>query len=257
MKQHTNNKEQLNRKEYKNALKRFQRLTVHTQLNKDSKQLSTPLPKIAEKTLPRTARIRLAQLRTGYCPLLNSYLSRICDNVYNLSPKCDVNHIFNCSKNTTDLKVVFHGPVGKTSRGSQMAGLKTISPTLHGIIRLPSPFPPMLTMPLLGPTRGPHVVHHGVDAEKSPHYKQVVDRQSHTTTNISIFVMIQMQLGYPLKTTINAGFSPKFPANCSSVRQLQQQQRLLSLLSPQRSINVFRTYKSTSNFRTYNNALKK
>ena len=45
---------------------------------------STPPPKIAEEqTLPRVARIRLTQLRTGYCPLLNSYLSRICNNVAN------------------------------------------------------------------------------------------------------------------------------------------------------------------------------
>ena len=86
---------------------------VHTKLNKDSKQLSTPPPRIAkeEQTPSRIARIRLAQLRTGYCPLLNSYLSRICDNVYNRRSKCvvaphDENHILNCSKNTTNLKVI-------------------------------------------------------------------------------------------------------------------------------------------------------
>ena len=49
VKQHTNNKEQLNRKEYKNALKSIHRHTVHTQLNKDNKQLGTPPPKIAEE----------------------------------------------------------------------------------------------------------------------------------------------------------------------------------------------------------------
>ena len=57
----TNNKEQLNRKEYKHLLKSIERHTVHSQLNKDSKQLGTPPPKIAEQTLPRIARIRLAQ----------------------------------------------------------------------------------------------------------------------------------------------------------------------------------------------------
>ena len=62
VKQHTNNKEQLNSKEYKSALKSIHRHTVHTQLNKDSKQLCTLPPKIAEPTLPRTARIQLAQL---------------------------------------------------------------------------------------------------------------------------------------------------------------------------------------------------
>ena len=51
--------------------KGIHRHTVHTQLNKDIKRLGTPPPKIAEKeqTLPLTARIRLTQLRTGYCPL--------------------------------------------------------------------------------------------------------------------------------------------------------------------------------------------
>ena len=74
VKQHTNNKEQLNCKEYRDALKSIHQHTVHTLLNKDSKQLGTPPPKIAEeeKTLPRSTRIQLAQLRTRYCPLLNS-----------------------------------------------------------------------------------------------------------------------------------------------------------------------------------------
>ena len=44
VKQGTKNKEQLNRKEYKNALKSIHRHTVHTPLNNDRKQLST-LPK--------------------------------------------------------------------------------------------------------------------------------------------------------------------------------------------------------------------
>ena len=35
-------------------------------------------------------------------------------------------------------------------------------------------------------TRGHHVIHHGIDAERSPRNKQVVVRQSHTTTNIPI-----------------------------------------------------------------------
>ena len=43
--------------------------------------------------------------------MLNSYLSRICDNVDNHCPKCDVaphdvKYILNCSKNTTDLKLI-------------------------------------------------------------------------------------------------------------------------------------------------------
>ena len=65
---------------------------------------------------------------------------------------------------------------------------------------------------------------HGVDAERSPHHKQVVDRQSHPT-NISTIIMIQMKLMYQIKTAMSACIPQKLPANCSSVRQLQQHQK--------------------------------
>ena len=113
VRQHTNNKEQLNRKEHKNAPKRFHRHTVHIEFNIDSKQLGTPPPNIAEEdeTLLHVARFRLAQLRTGYCLLLKCYLRRISNNIDNCCPKCEVaphdeNQLFNCSKNTTRLKVL-------------------------------------------------------------------------------------------------------------------------------------------------------
>ena len=57
------------------------------------------------------------------------------------------------------------------------------------------PFPDVDDAPPVPPNPGPHIIRHGVDAERSPHHKQVVDRQSHTTTNISS-IMIQMQLSY-------------------------------------------------------------
>ena len=40
----------------------------------------------SESKLPRIARIRLAQLRSGYIPLTNSYLSRLKSEVHNSSP---------------------------------------------------------------------------------------------------------------------------------------------------------------------------
>ena len=57
VKQPTNNKFQLNSKEYKIALKIIHQQTVHIQLNKDSKQLCTSPQSIAEaeQTLPRMA----------------------------------------------------------------------------------------------------------------------------------------------------------------------------------------------------------
>ena len=61
VKQHTNNREQLSLEEYKNALKSIHRNTVHTQFNKHNKPLGT-------QTLPRIARIRLAQLELDTAP---------------------------------------------------------------------------------------------------------------------------------------------------------------------------------------------
>ena len=70
VKQRTHNNEQLICKKFQNKLKGNRRHTLHTQLKKDSKQLGTPPPKIAEKdqTMPWIARIWLAQLRPGHCP---------------------------------------------------------------------------------------------------------------------------------------------------------------------------------------------
>ena len=45
----------------------------------------------------------------------------------------------------------------------------------------------------------PYVTQNGIDAEKLPHHNQAVDRQSHTTTEISTFLMIPMQLWYVKK----------------------------------------------------------
>ena len=51
VKQHTNNKA-IKLQRIQTGLKSIHRHMVHTQLNKDSKQLCTPPPKIEEQTLP-------------------------------------------------------------------------------------------------------------------------------------------------------------------------------------------------------------
>ena len=86
---------------------------THVPYSVQQGQQGTPQPPIAEEeqTLPPIARIRWAQLRTGYCTLLDSYLGSICGNVDNSCPKCDVaphavNHIFNWGNITTDLKLI-------------------------------------------------------------------------------------------------------------------------------------------------------
>ena len=134
------------------------------------------------------APIRLAQLRTGYFPVLNSHLSRICDNVDNRSHKCelaplDVNRIFNCSKNTTGLKVfdLWERPV-------EVAYCLDLIPSDHTVkldytAQKNPPSLPLSTdvgdAPPALLSRGLHLIHHGVGAERSPHHKQVLDWQSH------------------------------------------------------------------------------
>ena len=69
-----------------------------------------PTVSAAEKQLGRKARSTLAQLRSGYSSMLNSYVSRIDPTVANTCPSCqqgphDTAHLFNCPAHPTQLKV--------------------------------------------------------------------------------------------------------------------------------------------------------
>ena len=64
-----------------------------------------------ERNLSRNARTCLSQLRSGYCKLLNSYLSRIDPNIQDECPQChesphDTKHLFNCRANPTTLTTI-------------------------------------------------------------------------------------------------------------------------------------------------------
>ena len=163
--------------------------------------------------------------------LLNSYLRRICDNVDNRCPNCDVaqhnvNHIFNCSRNITDLKLIdlWERPVEVAKR------LDLIPSVLHDHTAQSNPLslplspdnddapacPPMPGTACHSPWRN------GVDVEKSPDHEQIVVGSHTLLLHIPIIIMMQMQLGFQLKTAISAGIPLKLPANCSSVRQLQK-----------------------------------
>ncbi|XP_067636615.1 uncharacterized protein [Eurosta solidaginis] len=72
--------------------------------------LKVKYPKLAEeeRILPRETRVTLAQLRSGYCNRLNSYISRINPDIQNVCPACnvsphDTNHLFNCNVEPTPL----------------------------------------------------------------------------------------------------------------------------------------------------------
>lgn len=62
----------------------------------------------SESTLPRKTRTTLAQLRSGYSPFLNSYMSRINEETTDTCPQCgngphDTNHVFSCPDKPTSL----------------------------------------------------------------------------------------------------------------------------------------------------------
>ena len=62
-----------------------------------------------ERRLPRSTRTTLAQLRSGYCPLLTSYMSRLDPSVKNECPLCesqshDTARLFSCPQRPTTLE---------------------------------------------------------------------------------------------------------------------------------------------------------
>ena len=79
----------------------------------NNKVLDDKPPEInkSELGLPRQARTKLSQLRSGYCPLLNSYLHSIGQSDTDICPDCrtapqDTAHIFSCPANPTELQTI-------------------------------------------------------------------------------------------------------------------------------------------------------
>ena len=99
---------------YKRELKNIHTMSVQATINKQKPNpvLNQPPPKVddTEKSLPRKARTSLSQLRSGYSSLLNSYLSRIDENVSDRCPNCHqhshtTNHLFNCTAKPIKLNI--------------------------------------------------------------------------------------------------------------------------------------------------------
>ena len=74
--------------------------------------LQAPAPPVSEEELdlPRPYRTTLAQLRSGFCPALNSYLERVGRSPNDLCPSCHssphtTSHIFTCPSHPTSLTV--------------------------------------------------------------------------------------------------------------------------------------------------------
>jgi len=88
--------------------------------------LGTPPPDISplESFLPRLVRTTLAQLRSGHCRLLKSYMARITTGVSDVCPECgvaphSVEHLFNCSAQKCSSNSTYsRGSLGQPSGGS-------------------------------------------------------------------------------------------------------------------------------------------
>ena len=75
-----------------------------------------------EKTLPRSTRVTLAQLRSSYSKYLNSYLARVNPQIVDVCPDCDssphtTRHLFECTQRPTTLTPMslWTDPVGAAS----------------------------------------------------------------------------------------------------------------------------------------------
>ena len=100
---------------YKRGLKRLHTKAVKSCINKyeNNRVLKTRPPEISknEMKLHRRIRTSLAQLRSGFSRKVNDYMSRLYPDISNNCPTCnatphDVNHLFNCPDNPTELKPV-------------------------------------------------------------------------------------------------------------------------------------------------------
>ena len=99
----------------KEIIKKIHTETVHNAINnlENNRILKTKPPDIdkSESSLPRKCRSELARLRSGFSRKVNSYMSRIDSDIEDKCPLCyatphDVEHLFNCSENPTNLNVI-------------------------------------------------------------------------------------------------------------------------------------------------------
>ena len=102
-----NNK--LSPESYKAGLKLLHTNEVSNFRNKTSKLLGTCPPDIdsSEEKLDRSVRVKLSQLRSGYSTILNSYNSRIDNNIVDKCFDCQAtghttDHLFNCPSRPTN-----------------------------------------------------------------------------------------------------------------------------------------------------------
>ena len=98
---------------YKSGMKSIHKTAVSSNINgyepNNVLQRIPPVISPDERRLPRSTRTTLAQLRSGYCPLLTSYMSRLDPSVKNEWPlfesqSHDTAHLFSCAQKPTTLE---------------------------------------------------------------------------------------------------------------------------------------------------------
>ena len=112
--QNNNNMTSVDQDTYKTMIKDIHTQAVQQTIEnfKPNKVLQKQPPPISENELqlPRKIRTTLAQLRSGYCKLLNNYLNRLDSEIDDVCPKCnehphDTMHLFKCTQHPTQLGV--------------------------------------------------------------------------------------------------------------------------------------------------------
>ena len=130
---------------YRNAINQLHSTTVAVSVDHQTanRVLLTPPPHIdeAEKSLPRSHRTALSQLRSGFCPSLNSYQFRVGWSPSQSCPECDhhehsVAHLFQCPARPTALT-----PLDLWTRPCEVANHLLSLPYFGHLCPLPPPPP--------------------------------------------------------------------------------------------------------------------
>ena len=99
---------------FKETMKKLHTEAVKSTIEnyQNNRVLQYPPPEInkEEQTLSRRSRTGLAKLRSGFCRTLNSYMSRIDQEIQDVCTLCNKtphnsNHLFNCASNPTTLTI--------------------------------------------------------------------------------------------------------------------------------------------------------
>ena len=112
---------------------------INDRQNPNTLRAATPPVHVSDQQLPRAHRSALAQLRSGHCSALNSYLVRVGRSDTSTCPECGVDdhtpaHLFGCPSHPTNLR-----PIDLWLRPRRCATFLTSLPSFSHLPQLAPP----------------------------------------------------------------------------------------------------------------------